>query len=352
MLGEPAGLATQVRPPAPDVGRKHGPLATLFARHPDMALASEAGLEVVDGEPSGVEPALVCSTEVNRFRHLNEFFSRVNARLETGGLFAGVVETISQRKTRLGARRPGIGPKLRWFLDFVVHRILPRLSWTRGIYWSSMKRVDRALSLTETLGRLVHSGFEIVDVEIDSNRAAFLVRKSGPPMATSSETIGLFYSMERVGKDERPIRVHKIRTMHPYAQYLQAFVFSDRSVAPEGKFNNDFRVTRWGRFLRRYWFDELPMLINWLQGDLKIFGVRPISKHYLSLYPEDVRTLRARYKPGLIPPYYADLPKGLDEIVESERKYLTAYERQPLLTDIRYFVRAVWNIVVRSARSS
>ncbi|HQB87210.1 MAG TPA: hypothetical protein PLL51_09445, partial [Bacteroidales bacterium] len=60
---------------------------------------------------------------------------------------------------------------------------------------------------------------------------------------------------------------------------------------------------------------------------------------------------RIRYKPGLIPPFYADMPKNLDEIQASENRYLDSYEKNPVLTDIRYFFKSVGNILFKHARS-
>ncbi|MBM3421581.1 MAG: sugar transferase, partial [Bacteroidetes bacterium] len=98
--------------------------------------------------------------------------------------------------------------------------------------------------------------------------------------------------------------------------------------------------------------DELPMLINLFKGDMKIVGVRPLSRHYFELYTHEMQERRVRYKPGLLPPFYADMPVTLDEIQESEKRYLDSYDRSPILTDIRYFFRSIWNIVCRHARSN
>ena len=122
-------------------------------------------------------------------------------------------------------------------------------------------------------------------------------------------------------------------------------------LAENGKFNSDFRISRYGRVMRQYWLDELPQLINFFRGDLSLVGVRTLSLHYLSLYPEELRQKRLKFKPGLVPPYYADLPKSFDEIMESERKYLESKESHPFTTDIKYFSRAVINILFRNARS-
>ena len=58
------------------------------------------------------------------------------------------------------------------------------------------------------------------------------------------------------------------------------------------------------------------------------------------------------HKPGLVPPYYADLPSTFEEIMDSEMRYLDAYENNPLKTDLIYLVRVMRNIVIRRARSN
>jgi lipopolysaccharide/colanic/teichoic acid biosynthesis glycosyltransferase len=100
------------------------------------------------------------------------------------------------------------------------------------------------------------------------------------------------------------------------------------------------------------WLDELPMLVNLFRGDMKVVGVRPLSQHYFSLYSSELQEKRIKYKPGLVPPYYADLPQTLEEIQESELSYLESFEKRPVRTQWRYFWKAFNNIVFKSARSA
>ena len=93
------------------------------------------------------------------------------------------------------------------------------------------------------------------------------------------------------------------------------------------------------------------MIWNLLNGDLKLVGVRPLSPHYISLYPEYAIDKRLSTKPGLVPPFYYDMPNTFDEIVESEMRYIDAYRKSPILTDITYFFKAFTNIVFKGARS-
>ena len=139
--------------------------------------------------------------------------------------------------------------------------------------------------------------------------------------------------------------------MYPYSEFIQKDVFEENNLDASGKFLNDFRITSWGRILRKYFIDEIPQLYNWLRSDINLVGVRAISKHYYNLYPKDLQELRINFKPGLIPPYYADMPTTFDEIVESEVRYLQKKKEKPIITNMIYFVKALINIIFSGARS-
>jgi hypothetical protein len=64
-----------------------------------------------------------------------------------------------------------------------------------------------------------------------------------------------------------------------------------------------------------------------------------------------MQELRTKFKPGLVPPFYADMPKTFEEIIESEREYLLKKMEKPFSTDIKYFFKIWWNIIFKKARS-
>lgn len=237
-------------------------------------------------------------------------------------------------------------------LDFLIERIFPKLPLTKKIYFLLTRGNNRVISRAEILGRLCSCGFEPVSEKNIGGKFYFAARKIGQPAFDSSPSYGPLISLPRVGKDGEIINVYKLRTMHPFSEYIQEYIFKENKLRTNGKFRHDFRITTLGKFMRKYWLDELPMLINLIKGEMKIVGVRPLSEHYFHLYNKKLREKRIKYKPGLIPPYYVDLPENLEEIQLSELKYLELYEKSPSLTDWLYFWKALYNILFKNKRSS
>ena len=207
------------------------------------------------------------------------------------------------------------------------------------------------MSKAETLGRLYSCGFEIIDESEFGNKLCLVAKKVKPPIYDLGPTYGPVIKLKRYGKNGKEIMVYKLRTMHPYSEYIQKYIYDLNGTSTGDKADNDFRINTLGSFFRKLWIDELPMLINLFRGDIKIVGVRPLSSHKLSIYPKELQKLRNKHKPGLVPPYYSDMPNGQQEMWESERNYLLAYDDSPLKTDIKYFFKAFYNIIFRHARS-
>lgn len=296
--------------------------------------------------------AVVNLGRINDIRRINTFLRIANVCLPEGGLFICRLETLGQRWAGLFSKYPMPLAYLFYLLIFVFHRLIPKLPVTKWAYFRITGGKNRVLSEPEALGRLVCCGFSIVETRDIAGNLYVVARKESITLPAANPSYGVLFRAPRIGRGGKEIRVFKLRTMHPYSEYLQEYVFRRNSLAKGGKFKDDFRVTGWGRVCRKYWIDELPMIINWLKGDLKLVGVRPLSLQYASLYPDALLGRRKQHKPGLIPPFYADLPSTFEDILASEEAYLDRYGRQPLRTDVRYFCRAMYNILFRRARSA
>lgn len=290
--------------------------------------------------------------KINDIKRLDDFIDAVSSKLEYKGYFFCCVETKDQRKKRILKKFPPLINYIYYTLDFVVKRILPKLKWTRKLYFFLTRGENAVISRAEALGRLSRAGFRIKQESFIGNLLCIEARKYGDPLPGNENIYGPLIALPRVGKNGKMIKVYKLRTMHPYSEYIQNYVYKLHDLQDGGKFKNDFRITSWGAVCRKIWLDELPMLINFFRGDMKVFGVRPLSRQYFELYRKDVRERRINYKPGLIPPFYADMPSDLEAIQASELKYLDSYDKHPVLTDLRYFFKSGWNITFRKARSN
>lgn len=301
--------------------------------------------------PRQMIPFLVNLEQLNNAKRVCGFLREINLKMSDGGVFVGCLETTSQRRKRLYAKFPGLGGRIYYFFDYLIKRVAPSLRSTRWIYRISAAGRNHAMSYYEIIGRLSYCGLEIIaDMEI-GDKHYFAARKVALPPVNPRENYSLTLRLSRVGKNGKRIRVYKFRTMVSFSEYVQEHIYKRNKLRKGGKFRNDRRVTILGGILRKYWLDELPMVINILKGDIKLVGVRPISDQYMSLYKPEVIRLRTSVKPGLVPPFYADLPSSLDEIQESEVRYIQRWQKAPFRTDLIYFFKALWNIVSCGVRS-
>lgn len=288
----------------------------------------------------------------NHKRFINKYFEAINWLLPDAGIYIGCVETNRQRNIRLYGEKRKLFTKAWILFEFLFHRVLPKLNSFKSLYFTLTQGKYRFLSTAETLGRLVSCGFEIIEYKIIENLTFFIVMKTGEPSFNMTPTYGPLVKLNRIGKDGKIIKVYKFRTMHPYSEYIQDFVVKLNGYNSVGKPANDFRLTAWGKVFRKYWLDEIPQLINVFKGEMKIFGVRPLSKVRFAEFPEDMQKRRIKYKPGCIPPYVALNMPDDEGNIEAERIYLDIRERNGFITDFKFIYQALVNIFIRKMVSS
>ena len=126
----------------------------------------------------------------------------------------------------------------------------------------------------------------------------------------------VLFKQERIGRDFRPFRILKFRTMVRGAERLGP------GITP----GHDPRVTRLGAFLRATKLDELPQLWNVLVGDMSLVGPRPELPHYARMFEDDYREI-LRVRPGITDVaslVYRDEAGRLDREDDPERAYVDA----------------------------
>ncbi len=289
--------------------------------------------------------------KLNDFRRINRYFIKVNEILKIGGVFVGCGETINERYNSIVNKYPKLISIPMFIIDFSFNRILPKISFLKGIYFAVTKGKNRPISKCEILGRLHSCGFKVINEKEIDGVQYYVAQKIEQPSEDKNPSYSPVFKMRRSGKGGKKIFVYKFRTMHPYAEFLQTYMVENYGYGDKGKVEADFRVTTWGKFMRKLWLDELPQLYNFMKGELSIVGVRPLSDRFLKEYPEDLKKERFKYKPGCVPPYVALRMQAVENYIESERIYLKEKKKHPIWTDIKYFWWAVFNILTNRIRS-
>lgn len=144
----------------------------------------------------------------------------------------------------------------------------------------------------------------------------------------------IFFAQERVGRNARPFKCFKFRTM-----YLN-------SSGPEGKPGPyDKRVTRVGRFLRATSLDELPQFFNVLRGNMSLVGPRPIVQDEIQFYGDDFK-LYASVRPGLTGLWQVS---GRNKVHYPKRVQLDAYYvcNKSIWLDLSILIRTPWVVLKR-----
>jgi lipopolysaccharide/colanic/teichoic acid biosynthesis glycosyltransferase len=135
------------------------------------------------------------------------------------------------------------------------------------------------------------------------------------------------YSGDRVGRNGRVFKIHKLRTMR---------VGADR-VGPAVTSGDDIRVTAVGRLLRRTKADELPQLVNVVKGEMSLVGPRPEHPDYVQHYTPEQRRLLA-VRPGMTGPAALAFIDEEDQMrgPEPETTYLRDILPRKLALELKY----------------
>ena len=280
---------------------------------------------------------------LHKVSHLNTLLNKTNEAMPDGGYLLCHTRTAAlKRQLIMKSYTWGINYMV-FSLHFLWHRIFPKLKLTKKLYFAVTKGKRRTFNRVEVLGRIYRAGFEVVNEEYRLGEFYVLARKVKAPIWDDKPSMGMLIKLNRIGKNKKIIGVYKFRTMYSYSEYLQTYIYEHNHLQKGGKFADDYRVTPC----------ELPMFINFFKGELKLVGVRPLSQQYFTLYSPEMQELHTKVKPGLLPPFYYDkqTPKTIEEVQDSERRYIEACLKHPILTDIRYFWGTIGNILLRGKTS-
>lgn len=157
----------------------------------------------------------------------------------------------------------------------------------------------------------------------------------------------IIYSQERIGKDKIPFKIFKFRSMSANAEQIlksderlyAKYITNNFKLFPE----DDPRITKVGKFLRKTSLDELPQFFNIMIGNMSLVGPRPVIYNELKEYDED-KLLSV--KPGAMGLWQA---KGRSNIGYPQRARIEEYyvDHAGIVFDLKIFFRNILNIFSR-----
>ncbi|EXX91446.1 multidrug MFS transporter [Paenibacillus darwinianus] len=151
---------------------------------------------------------------------------------------------------------------------------------TRGFYLTGKRGIDLAVSFAGLIFLVPLFVILAVLIKLEDPRGS------------------VFFSQIRIGKDGRPFRMYKFRSMVSNAEeLLQGLLHQNEINGAMFKMKEDPRITRIGRFIRKTSIDELPQLFNVLKGDMSLVGPRPPLPREVEEYT-DYDKLRLMVTPG------------------------------------------------------
>ena len=149
----------------------------------------------------------------------------------------------------------------------------------------------------------------------------------------------VFYKHKRIGQFGKELYIFKFRSMKENADNLEEMLTPEELeiFMSEFKLENDPRITKVGKFLRKTSLDELPQLLNILKGDLTLIGPRPIVEEELENYGDDVDKLLS-ITPGLTG-YWQAYARNDAVYATGERQKMELYyvDNRSFLLDVKIF---------------
>lgn len=150
----------------------------------------------------------------------------------------------------------------------------------------------------------------------------------------------IIFKQDRLTKDGKVFSIYKFRTMIENAEHMGTGLFN---------YENDFRVTRFGKILRLTSIDELPQLINIIKGDMSIVGPRPPVSYELGKYEELNEEYKRRFTvlPGITGLAQVKGRNELpwDEKVKYDNQYIDLFNKYGIFIDIKIVIQTVINVL-------
>jgi exopolysaccharide biosynthesis polyprenyl glycosylphosphotransferase len=202
----------------------------------------------------------------------------------------------------------------------------PMATFAAAVHDSTSLAIKRTVDLVAgTLGMIVSIPIILITA------VPLLIESKGP----------LFFKQERVGKNGRTFNMYKLRSMYVDAEQRKAELMKNNKM--DGlmfKMDDDPRITKVGKFIRKYSIDELPQFFNVIKGDMSLVGTRPPTLDEFEQY-ESKHKRRLSMRPGITGMWQvsgrSDI-QDFEEVVRLDCKYIDEWS---MWLDIKILFKTV-----------
>lgn len=193
--------------------------------------------------------------------------------------------------------------------------------------------------------------YEFIKRAIDVVCSAFALVVLLPVFVVTALTVKTdggpaFYSQIRVGKNNKHFRMYKFRSMCVNADaLLEDLIPYNEADGPAFKIKDDPRITKVGKFIRKYSIDELPQLVNILKGDMSIVGPRPPLVREVEQY-NSYQMQRLMVTPGLTCYWqaYGRSDLSFDDWIDMDLKYI---KQRSIRLDVNLIIKTVFAVIFK-----
>lgn len=157
----------------------------------------------------------------------------------------------------------------------------------------------------------------------------------------------VLFRQERSGLNGKPFMMYKLRTMVTNAEQLkQELAQLNEMSGPVFKVTNDPRVTKVGRFLRKWSIDEMPQILNILRFEMSIVGPRPLPVDEVKRFDDMAHRRRLSVRPGLTCLWQVSGRSDVKDFKEWVRLDLEYIDKWSLWLDIKILWRTIWVVLL------
>jgi lipopolysaccharide/colanic/teichoic acid biosynthesis glycosyltransferase len=285
------------------------------------------------------------TVRLNDCRRINKTILEIVPKIKNGGYIIVKYKELDKYENELKKVTPKLLLPFRILWYYLFQRALLKIPKLNQIYFTITKGKNRVISKTEVWGRLTYCGFDVLHEIEDNDNNYIIAQKVKTISENPSPSFIPIIQLNRVGLYGNIIKVSKVRSMYPFSEFIQQKIFEMNQLNSTGKINNDFRITKIGKFCRKFWLDELPQFLDWFRGEIKLVGIRAMSQHYFSLYSKEYQNLFYQVKPGFFSPIFDEGTDSFEDIQRIEQEYLESYLKNPTKTDIQYFLKTITHIL-------